>query len=136
MLIGDQTSYLETLSINTPRVFRAKTAAAIFKRKRLLAVGYNKDKTHPLQGRFCKHPEALFLHAEIDAIQLFLRSNPKKELVGSDMYVCRTLDDGSLRNAKPCSGCLRALENYGFRAIFYTEKGNKWSTIQLSALNL
>jgi len=104
MLIGDQTSFLETLSINTPRVFRAKAAAAIFKRKRLLAVGYNKDKTHPLQGRFCKHPDALFLHAEIDAI-LKCRDISKAHRI----FVSRHTRSGGFGSAKPCPICQDAI---------------------------
>lgn len=85
--------------------------------------GTNKMKTHPLQQRFAKNMEAVFLHAEIDAIVSFLREQPIYELNRYDLYVCRVRWEGRQQlwgNSKPCLGCRRAIESFDIRSVFYT----------------
>lgn len=102
-----------------------KMAAVIVKKKKVLSVGYNSRKTHPLMLRFGDNELKVCLHAEIDAIRLALGKYDEEELVGAEIYVARILKDGTTGLAKPCKVCQRALEAYGIAAIHWTENENE-----------
>lgn len=91
--------------------------------------GFNKMKTHPLQQRFAKNSEAVFLHAEIDAIISALRNQPLHELDRFDLYIGRVRwleQEGNRQpimswgSSKPCVGCRRAIESFDIRSVYYT----------------
>lgn len=98
-----------------------RMAAIIVKRNRLLGIGWNSRKTHPLQYAFSKSHLKISLHAEIDAIIDALRTHEEKDLNGASIFVARVLRNGSRAIAKPCPICQRALKAYGIRGIYYTE---------------
>lgn len=66
--------------------------------------GWNSYQTHPLQAKFGKNKFAIHLHAEIAAM---IRSKWK----ATALVVVRVMADGSYGLSKPCSGCMRGLEN-------------------------
>lgn len=100
----------------------AKLASCILDRNKVIAYGFNKYKTHPLQAKFGRNAHSICLHSEIDAIVNANRIN--ENLQGKTMIVARTLKNGERALAAPCSGCIAAMEEYGFkRVIFTTEKG-------------
>jgi len=79
--------------------------------------------------RFCKHPEAVWLHAEIDCIVKVVNRYGTEALKDSELYVARVLKDGSLANSQPCEGCQRAIEAFQIKRVFYTTtKG--WIDVQ------
>jgi len=103
---------------------RIKLAAGVVYRNRLVAVGKNSYKSHPMMTRFGKNPEAIYLHAEVDAIKNALRVLSLQELEKSDILVVRVKKDGHDYKtclAKPCDGCMRAIQTFNLRQIFYTE---------------
>lgn len=103
---------------------RIKLAAGVVYRNRLVAVGKNSYKSHPMMTRFGKNPEAIYLHAEVDAIKNALRVLSLQELEKSDILVVRVKKEGHDYKtclAKPCEGCMRAIETFNLRQIFYTE---------------
>jgi deoxycytidylate deaminase len=110
------------LAFASQPVFRAKHAAALVYKGRVLATGVNKEKTHPLAGRFCKHPEAVWLHAELDCIVKVIHRHGAAVLSDCELYVARVLKDGSLAASCPCTGCQRAIEAFGIRKVSYTTK--------------
>ena len=83
-------------------------------------IGFNSRKTHPLQARFSSNPQAIHLHAEIDAIQRAVRLIGP-DLSRFDMYVARVYRDGEKALAKPCEGCMGAISAFGIRNVFWTE---------------
>lgn len=95
-------------------------AACVVKRNKIISFGHNKNKTHPLQNKFNKHPQAIYLHAEIDAIKNALKRASVEDLVGSTLYIVRTKKDGSEGLAKPCSGCMQAIESFNIGKVIYT----------------
>jgi deoxycytidylate deaminase len=97
-------------------VGRQRLSACIVKGKRLISIGVNKRKTHPLQWKFSKHEEAIYLHAEIDAI-----INAKEDIRGATMYVARVMKNGECGLAKPCEGCQRAIQFFGIKKVYYTK---------------
>lgn len=103
---------------------RIKLAAGVVYRNRLVAVGVNSYKSHPLMSKFGKNPEAIYLHAEVDAIKNALRVLSLQELEKSDILVVRVKRDGHDYKtclAKPCEGCMRAIEAFNLRNLYYTE---------------
>lgn len=95
-----------------------KVGAACFdKRKNLLSVGWNKQKTHVTQYKFaCKvgQPMRQMLHAEIDAL-IKCRHDPYY------LVVVRITKTG-LSIAKPCAICDRAILDSGVRVLYYTNR--------------
>ena len=52
---------------------RARLAAALVKNNKIISFGINRKKTDPLQAKFGKNKDAIYLHAEIHAIKNALR---------------------------------------------------------------
>lgn len=103
---------------------RIKLAAGVVYKNRLVAVGVNSYKSHPLMTKFGKNPEAIYLHAEVDAIKNALRVLSLQELEKSDILVVRVKRDGHDYKtclAKPCDGCARAIQAFNLRNLYYTE---------------
>ena len=97
-----------------------KVGCVITLRNEVISVGYNRNKTHPLQAQFAAiagRPEAIWLHAEMSAL-LKLNSNDDNSLC--KLYVSRRIKNGDLALAKPCEICTEAIKAYGIREIFYT----------------
>lgn len=118
----DQTfiSILKKITQDIDCVGNQTLAACIVKKNKIAAFGNNKNKTHPLQSKFTKHPQALYLHAEIDAIKNTIKRYGVDYLVGSTLYVARTKKNGSEGLAKPCKGCMQAIESFGIAEVVYT----------------
>lgn len=104
----------------------ARLAAAIVKNNKIISVGINRKKTDPLQARFSKNKEAIFLHAEIHAIKNALRELTVDELKNSTLYICRVKRPlSSSKNfvwglAKPCEGCSRAIAEFEIKNVVYS----------------
>lgn len=107
---------LQALFLNHPRHFRCHHIAGIWLGRRLVSVGYNQRKTHPLQAKHGKNSWALYLHAEVDAIKNFLKTQSVSDLRRAKMIVIR--DDMS--NSEPCVGCKRAIANFEIRKVEWT----------------
>ncbi|MEK9913396.1 MAG: hypothetical protein VW580_05680, partial [Flavobacteriaceae bacterium] len=90
------------------------------KRGRKLAVGKNSyTKSHPLQGKFAEEvgkPDAIFLHAEIDALRKCKDWTAIRKIV-----VERYDRDGNPRLAKPCRVCQHAIDSIGIPIVEFTE---------------
>ena len=117
---------LEKVAIAADPVRRSRLAAMLVYKNDIIAVGYNKKKTHPLAQRFQKHEEAIYLHAEIDCIKNALRIVDPELLQKCTMYVLRMKrpdhnPKGFVRGmAKPCCGCHHAIEQFGIKRVYYT----------------
>lgn len=107
---------------------RARLAAAIVRGNRIVSIGKNRRKSDPLQAKFSKNNEAIFLHAEIHAIKNALRELSVDELQDTTLYICRVkqpltyTDPFEWALAKPCEGCERAIEEFGIKRVIYTTR--------------
>ena len=63
-------------AISIEKAGGARIGAAIVLKNKVISFGRNKNKTHPFQLEYAKKPEALYLHAENDAI-----NNDRRELI-------------------------------------------------------
>lgn len=113
-------SLLKKITRDIPGAGNQTLAACIVKSNRVSSFGVNKRKTHPLQVKYARNPDAIYLHAEIDAIKNFLKENSVGDLRNSTLYIARTKKDGSEGLSKPCKGCMRAIETFGIKKVVYT----------------
>jgi deoxycytidylate deaminase len=94
----------------------SKMAAVIYDRNRLISIGLNSHKTHPLAKQFQKNVHALKIHAEIAAIV-----NARQSVEGMSMFIARVNRSGLPMLAKPCNGCFRAITAFGIKNVHWTE---------------
>ena len=104
----------------------ARLSAAIVVKGDIISLGFNQMKTHPLAARFSKHDEAVYQHAEINAIVNAFSQDYKVDLSNATLFVQRVkrisratkdMQDGM---AKPCKGCMAAIEAFGFKRVVYS----------------
>lgn len=82
-------------------------------------------KSHPFQARYSKNSESIYLHAETAAILDAV--NRGEDPRGGVMHVIRPLRDGTLGLARPCSGCMKALEAYDIERVIYSNEVGSYS---------
>ena len=100
---------------------RARMAAVIAHRRKILAVGINRYQSHPMQAKFNPNEHAIYLHAEIDAIRAFVKTYGSESLKNCDMYVARVLKSGETALAKPCDGCKMAIATFELNDVHWTK---------------
>ena len=130
---------LRRLAIDNEGVRRRfKLAAAIVNKRTIISIGLNEMRTHPLQGKFKKNNDSLFLHAEIAAIANALNHIPKEELRDSSLFVYRVKRKSSFNHrdwidgiAFPCEGCMSAIISFGLKRVIYsTDEQDKYREIK------
>ena len=103
---------------------RIKIGCCIVKKNKILAVGTNMVKSHPMQKRYnrfrsiasnCLHHN---IHAELDAI---LKVTNKESLVGASIYLYRENRFGNLRICRPCAACMELIRDRGIKHIYFTD---------------
>ncbi len=115
-------------ALSAPGAGGAFLGAVLVVKGRLLSFGANRLKTHPFQQRFAKNEEALFLHAETDAINNALRQMSEADLCAArtTLYLVRVKRRNGLESpyvralSKPCVGCLGAIAQYNINKVIYT----------------
>jgi tRNA(Arg) A34 adenosine deaminase TadA len=116
-----------------------RCVASLYQRNNPIAFGACSLKSHPLQKRFAKNAHAIFLHAEIDAIRQALKKSSVESLQDMTLYVARAKYNKA-RNvggkivwglAKPCSGCMRAIETFNIQRVVYTtDSDNEYEVLE------
>ena len=100
---------------------RIKIGAVIVKNGDVVSVGFNREKTHPIQKKynvyrgFSNGPKD-FIHAEMAAI---IKAR-HLDLRGASIYVSRKAVNGGMAICRPCPACMRAIIKHGIRKVFYT----------------
>lgn len=101
---------------------RAHVGCVVVYKHKIISYGCNSTKTHTVQKiynqvRFCgdtKHT----LHAETDAILSVRNLNLCWDK--ADLYIYRQDKSGHMAMAKPCDSCMKMIQNFGIRKIYYT----------------
>ena len=99
---------------------RYKTGAIIVVGNRIISEGRNSLKTHPFAKSFSKNSEAIYLHAEHEAILKASRYLGKKEWRKARLYVARTTKSSTFGLAKPCNGCACAINHFKIGFVAYS----------------
>jgi len=112
-----------TIAKDTPRVGRARVAACITYKGRLVSIGVNSSKSHPLAKYYGHNEHAIYSHAELNAIKNALRVVSLDTLHYCVLYVSRArLINKQWEHglAKPCVGCQRAIAEFGIKHVEWT----------------
>ena len=107
------------------RIRSSRHAAAIIMPRghRILATGWNKLKSHPMQAKFsidAGRPQRIFLHAETDAIIKTINKHGSEILSECDLYVIRITKDGTLAGSRPCTSCCNLVKHFGINHVFHS----------------
>jgi len=109
--------------VNPVRSYRV--AASLVYKRRIVSFGINRYKTSPIQNRFKKNENAIYLHAEVACVKNALRHLDVEDFKKCDMFVVRVkrlVYEGEFvyAMAKPCEGCSRCIAEFGIRDVYYT----------------
>lgn len=104
-----------------------KVGCVVACKNKILSVGYNTSKTHPLQREFNikrgvnpQYPSRL--HAEINALSKINDMDLDWEKVS--VYIYREHKNGVPACARPCNACMQMIKSLGIKNIFYTQDGS------------
>lgn len=105
----------------------AKVVAAIVY-KGAIYLGYNTNKSHPFALQYAKNPEAIYPHAEVNAIRHALKYLSNDEIRRSTLYIARAKrphpqNKGEFISglAAPCGGCQKCINDFKIKRVVYTE---------------
>lgn len=124
MNIQKHLSLLATVAEDVIPVANARLAAAVIYKNKIISIGTNQYKSHPFALRYSKNPDAIFLHAEADAILKATKKISNKQLTKSSLIVAR-IKLGHDRKpmfglARPCGGCRSCIIAHGLSKTVYT----------------
>ena len=129
-------SFLRRQAIDVKAVKSSRIAAAVVLKNDIISLGHCQKRTHPFQARFAKNPDAIYLHAETNAISNALNHIHKRDLERATLYIRRvklpTKDDTEFVDgmARPCPGCMRAIIAFGIRKVVYsTEEDGRFQVL-------
>lgn len=111
---------------------RVRIAAGVVHKNQLISIGTNQTKTHTFQAKFGKNEDAIYMHAEVDAIHSALKLLTLDELAQSTLYIARAKYKGKefVRGlSKPCSGCARAIIKFGIQKVYHTIDGEGYVSL-------
>ncbi len=77
------------------------------------------------------------IHAEIDAMNKFIKNNNVKRKTRVNILVLRTMSDGRLKNSKPCRHCVLKMSNNKYlniKNVYYSTENGEIICIKLKDL--
>lgn len=110
--------YLEAHKADMVR--SSRHAAAIICKGKIISIGHNKYKTHPMMLKYGKNDKSIYLHAEIDAIIKAINLHGTEFLKECNIFVLRIDKLGGIGKSRPCSGCTRAIKAFKIKRMCYT----------------
>ncbi|HRP36238.1 MAG TPA: hypothetical protein PLS50_00340 [Candidatus Dojkabacteria bacterium] len=110
---------------NSDLIRHSHHVAAIVYKNRIITFGFARYKTHPLAKKFQTNVERIFLHAEVDAIIKAINKIGIETLKECDLYVLRTSKGGHIGNSKPCDGCMKTIETFGIRNVYWSRQNGQ-----------
>lgn len=116
------------LAVEAKRDVTHELCALVVSKNRVLSVGYNQPKTHPISSDTAQQQ----LHAEMDAL---LRCS-ETDAGGAEIIVVRTKPSGKPGLAKPCEVCQGILRRFGVRRVFFTIDSDDAENPQLEEMKL
>jgi len=121
------------LSEKIGRKKRNKHFSFILSKNKILAIGINNSKTHPLNLKYNyvnrkknKISEMIGTHSEMNAVLKL-----KKSCEGLVMVNTRINKKNELAYSKPCNGCLDLIKKLKFDQVFYINKNKKFENLQI-----
>lgn len=113
---------------NLSEFSRAKIGCVAVHKNKIISIGINSHKTHPVQKKYnklrdihCNGGCNAFLHslhAEIDCL-LSVDEN-SIDMSKVEIYLYRITKTGRMATSKPCPACKQFLKDKGIKKIHYT----------------
>lgn len=99
-----------------------KMGAIIIRSGQIIAVGWNKNKSHPKAKNYTTK-----IHAELDALIM-----PRiEDVFDAHMYVVRLTNGGALATSKPCKDCMILIQEAGLASVTYIDDQGQIKTEKL-----
>lgn len=106
---------------------RVKIGAILVYKGKVVSVGWNTVKENPLQKKYNQlrgfnteiHPNSL--HAEM--MCLLRAKHLDIDFRKASMFIYRNLKNGSLGISRPCPACMKAIQDFDIKNIYYTTGG-------------
>jgi len=95
-------------------------AVVVYKKKKIIAVGWNKRKSHPLCVEYQPNPQRIYLHAEMDAIIKTINRHGPDMLPDCKLVVLRLTKGGRIAESKPCEGCMSLINAMNVGEVEWT----------------
>ena len=105
-----------------PSPLRTFHTTFIIENKRIVSIGINNIKTHPLSLKYAYRDDQRSIHSELSAI-LKLGYEDCSDLTFVNVRLTKDL---TVANSKPCQGCIDMLKQVGFKKLFYTANENSF----------
>jgi deoxycytidylate deaminase len=93
--------------------YKQRHGAVLYRRGKVISIGYNQKKTHPKAQRFYEFP---YLHAEMHCL---VRAD-EDDATNASIACVRINRNGDLMNSKPCPACMSAMKSYGISYVVYS----------------
>lgn len=95
----------------------------------ILAVGYNTNKTHPIQKKYNKYRKLIYgntepiakLHAEVSCLMQI--KDMDIDFGKVELYIYREDRNKNLAISRPCGACMKMIDDLGIKKIHYTTYG-------------
>lgn len=94
---------------------RSKHAAALVVKNKIISIGVNKEKTHPIQRKYSRDECLNWTHAEIDCLK-----NVDIDIRKSTLYVVRSNTGNDLLESCPCEGCMGMIEDSNIKRVVHS----------------
>lgn len=121
--------FTRRMAIDNPGVKnRMKLAASLVINRDIVSVGINTMRSHPIQKKFGKTNESIYLHAEINAIVNGLNHVSKEALRNASLYIFRVKKDSNDPTREhwvdglscPCEGCASAILAFKIKKVIHS----------------
>jgi tRNA(Arg) A34 adenosine deaminase TadA len=109
----------------TIRSMRNTHVSFLIKKGKIVHIGWNKYKSHPINLSHPYHSGFVALHAEMDVI---LKAN-KEWLSGYNLVVVRLNGLGQITNSRPCSGCQSIINQVGINKCWFTNSNGGFEAL-------
>lgn len=128
-ILNKMASLAESLpgSGNTSSGGGCRVISALYNKKKFITFGVNSRKSNPFQARYGKNKNAIYFHAETNALKkAYLLLGDELLKAKTTLFIVRVKRMPN-RNiwvwglAKPCVGCLRAIMDMKINQVIYTE---------------
>lgn len=106
-----------------------RLAAAIVFRNKVISIGANEYKTHPLMAQYTRNPDNNYLHAEVSAIAKALNILELEDFKRATLYVMRVNKAGEWALSKPCEGCSKAITAFQIGRVIYSTVPGQYSEL-------
>jgi tRNA(Arg) A34 adenosine deaminase TadA len=123
--------HLFILAQDIAPVKSSRLAACIVLKNNIIGYGFSQMKSHPFQAQYAKHEEAIYWHAETNAINNALKRITTEELSKCTLYIARAKRSEDNKHWQyglscPCPGCAGAIATFDIQKVVYTLDGNDY----------